>query len=87
MQVLNPSSFVGVRGQGAAEKIKRENDVHLRQLAKKNTYVPYFFSSFFLVRFWAFLGKGSSKTREKKLVRFKINHRGNIFSGGEICSG
>jgi hypothetical protein len=50
--------------QGAAEKIKRENDVHLRQLAKKSTYVPTFFPPFFLVRFWAFLGKGSSKTRE-----------------------
>jgi hypothetical protein len=40
----------------AAEKIKRETDVHLRQLAKK---------SCFKVRFWAFLGKGSSKTRGK----------------------
>jgi hypothetical protein len=49
--------------QGATEKIKRENDVHLRQLAKKSTYVRTFF--FFKVRFWAFLGKGSSKTREK----------------------
>jgi hypothetical protein len=33
--------------QGAAEKIKRENDVYLRQLAKKSTYVP----SFFLILF------------------------------------
>jgi hypothetical protein len=48
--------------QGATEKIKRENDVHLRQLAKKSTYVLFFF---FKVRFWAFLGKGSLKTREK----------------------
>jgi hypothetical protein len=47
--------------QGAEEKIKRENDVHLRQLAKKNTYRHVLF---FLVPFWAFLGKGSSKTRE-----------------------
>jgi hypothetical protein len=29
--------------QGAAEEIKRENDVHLRQLAKKSTYVLLFF--------------------------------------------
>jgi hypothetical protein len=29
--------------QGATEKIKRENDAHLRQLAKKNTYVFFFF--------------------------------------------
>jgi hypothetical protein len=29
--------------QGAAEKIKRETDVHLRQLAKKSTYLLFFF--------------------------------------------
>jgi hypothetical protein len=43
----------------AAEKTKRKTDVHLRQLAKKvRTYL------LFSARFWAFLGKGSSKTRE-----------------------
>jgi hypothetical protein len=73
--------------QGAAEKIKRENDVHLRQLAKKSAYVIFYF----LVRFWAFLGKGSSKTREKQLgliecVSKKI-HRGNIFRGGFFFPG
>jgi hypothetical protein len=26
---------------GAAEKTKRENDVHVRQLAKKSTYVRF----------------------------------------------
>jgi hypothetical protein len=41
--------------QGAAEKIKRENDVNLRQLAKKSTHVPTFFFNTFLV-FSAFLG-------------------------------
>jgi hypothetical protein len=30
--------LVAGRLQGAAEKIKRENDVHLRQLAKKSTF-------------------------------------------------
>jgi hypothetical protein len=38
------------------------------------------------VRFWAFLGKGSSKTREKKLSTKKntgeIIFRGEFFSGG-----
>jgi hypothetical protein len=29
----------------AAEKIKRENDVHLRQLANKSTYVLSFFNN------------------------------------------
>jgi hypothetical protein len=38
-----PSSGQRSASQGAAEKIKRENDVHLRQLAKKSTYVPIFF--------------------------------------------
>jgi hypothetical protein len=28
--------------QGATEKKPRKNDVHLRQLAKKNTYVLFF---------------------------------------------
>jgi hypothetical protein len=33
--------------------------------------------------FWgAFLGKGSSKTRGEKILRFQEVHRGNIFSGG-----
>jgi hypothetical protein len=51
--------------RGATEKKTRENDVHLRQLAKKSTYVPSFFFLFFLVRFWAFLGKGVRKHEKK----------------------
>jgi hypothetical protein len=73
--VLRGACVVNQGRAAAAERIKRETDVHLRQLAKKSTYVP----TFFLVRFWAFLGKGSSKTREKQLVRFKKNHRGFFF--------
>jgi hypothetical protein len=68
--------------QGAAEKKSRETDVHLRQLAKKSTYVPSPF--FFKVRFWAFLGKGSSKTREKKLSTFQKKSPGKYFFGGGI---
>jgi hypothetical protein len=52
--------------QGAAEKIKRENDVHLRQLAKKSTYVPSFY---FFNFFSAFLGvsrQGEFKNTRKK---------------------
>jgi hypothetical protein len=64
-------------------KMKRENDVHLRQLAKKvRTYLLLF--SFFLVRFWAFLGKGSSKTREKKLSTFQKKSPGKYFFGGNF---
>jgi hypothetical protein len=46
---LIPGSCGIQRYQGATEKIKREIDAHLRQLAKKSTctYVPLFFSAFF----------------------------------------
>jgi hypothetical protein len=33
------------------------------------------------VRFWAFLGKGSSKTREKKLSAFQKKSPGDFFAG------
>jgi hypothetical protein len=48
--------------RGAAEKTKRENDAHLRQLAKK--YARTYF--FFKVRFWAFLGKGEVENTRKR---------------------
>jgi hypothetical protein len=57
--------------QGAAEKIKRGNDVHLRQLAKESTHVP---SSFYLL-FSTFLGawetffRGEGAPKEKKMKR------------------
>jgi hypothetical protein len=69
--------------RGAAETKKRENDVHLRQLAKKSTYVPLFC----LVRFWALLGSRQGEfenTRKKIEYVSKKKHRGNIFSGGRI---
>jgi hypothetical protein len=80
-----PFKHLVSKHRGAAEKRKRENDVHLRQLAKKSTYVPSFFS-FFLVRFWAFLGKGSSKTREKKLSTLCVSKQitGEMFFRGGI---
>jgi hypothetical protein len=65
--------------QGAAEEKKRENDVHLRHLEKK--VCMHFFYYLSSVRFWAFLGKGSSKTRENNSVRLSVSkkkHRGNI---------
>jgi hypothetical protein len=70
--------------QGATEKNKMGNGkttyICASAPARKKKYV---LPIFFLVRFWAFLGKGSSKTRGKKLSAFpKKNHRGNIFSGG-----
>jgi hypothetical protein len=49
---------------------------------KKNTYVPsFFFNRFVLVRFGAFLGQGSSKTR-KQLSTFLKNTGGIFFRGG-----
>jgi hypothetical protein len=50
--------------------------------ARKKKYVPTFLFFFFLVRFWAFLGKGSSKTREKKLSAFQKKSPGKHFFGG-----
>jgi hypothetical protein len=55
--------------------------------ARNKKYVRTFFIFFilFLVRFWAFLGKGSSKTREKPFSTFqkkspmKYFFRGGIF--------
>jgi hypothetical protein len=50
--------------------------------ARKTKYVrTFFFFLFFLVRFWAFLGKGSSKTREKKLSTFQKKTPGKYFFG------
>jgi hypothetical protein len=66
------------RPQEAAEKIKRETDVHLRQLAKKSTYVPFFF---FKVRFWAFLGKGSAFQNK---ITGEIYFRGGDFFLGDL---
>jgi hypothetical protein len=66
---------IPARIQGAAEKIKRENDVHLRQLAKKSTF-------FFLVRFWAFLGKGEFENTRKKIEYVSKKSPGKYFFGG-----
>jgi hypothetical protein len=51
--------------------------------ARKKKYVRafFFFLFFWVVRFWAFLGKGSSKTREKKLSTFPKKSPGNFFLG------
>jgi hypothetical protein len=76
----------GSREQGPSEKMKRENDVHLRQLAKKSTYVRNCFLVFsrllnFLVRFGAFLGKGTSKTRDSFLSTVPKVSPGKYFFG------
>jgi hypothetical protein len=56
--------------------------------ARKKKYVRTFFIFIiFLVRFWAFLGKESSKTREKELSTFQKKNRGNIFSGADFFLG
>jgi hypothetical protein len=72
------------QSQGAAEKTKRETDVHLRQLAKKvhtpHTHLLFLITS--LVRFWAFLGKGSSKTRKTNVSAFPKNSPGECIWGG-----
>jgi hypothetical protein len=68
----------GCQQRGAAEKIKntehrtqikRETDVHLRQLAKKQTRACLIFLFFFCPRFWAFLSfqQGKFKNAHKKI--------------------
>jgi hypothetical protein len=73
----SPAASCSIYQQGAAEKIKRENDVHLVQSAparKKSTHVPLFSS---LVRFSA---RGVRK-HVKKIEHVSIFfHRGR-FSG------
>jgi hypothetical protein len=69
--------------QGAAEKIKRENDVHLRQLAKKSTYVPSFFSSFFFSAFLGVSRQGEFEYTRKKLSTFQKKTPGKYFFRGK----
>jgi hypothetical protein len=66
--------------QGAAEKIKRENDVHLRQLAKKVRTCLLFFI-FFLCVFGRFSARGVRKHEKKIECVSKKNHRRNFFLG------
>jgi hypothetical protein len=73
------------RGGRKNKTRKRRASAPARKKKYVRTFPPPFF---FKVRFGAFLGKGSSKTREKKLSTFqKKNHRGNIFSGGIFLLG
>jgi hypothetical protein len=76
-----------LRIQGATEKIKRENDVHLRQLAEKSTYVP---SLFFLFFFSAFLGvsrQGDFENTRKKIEYVSKKSPGKSLLGGIFFSG
>jgi hypothetical protein len=56
---------LAICSRGAAEKIKRENDVHLRQLAKKSTYVPSFF--LFFSAFLCVSRQGEFENTRKKM--------------------
>jgi hypothetical protein len=60
------SSTEGRQKKKTREKRKRR----ISAPARKKKYVRTFYFILFLVRFWAFLGKGSSKTRENKLSTF-----------------
>jgi hypothetical protein len=61
---------------------RRTSDICTSQLvvpARKKKYVrtnvPYFLSFLLLVRFWAFLGKGSSKTRETIEIEYRFQNK------------
>jgi hypothetical protein len=60
------TSYIDIDIQGAAEKNKTRKRRTSAPARQKKYAHTFFFFIFFLVRFWAFLGKGSSKTREKK---------------------
>jgi hypothetical protein len=68
--------------EGRQKKKPWENNAHLRQLANKSTCVHFFF----LVRFWAFLGKGSPvgggwvRGQKRTRVRFVFPYMfGGVF--------
>jgi hypothetical protein len=65
------------------QKKENEETTYICASSQKK-YVRTFF--FFLVRFWAFLGKGSSKTRGKKMSTFQKKSPGKYFSGGDFFS-
>jgi hypothetical protein len=67
-----------LRRQGATKKIKRENDVHLRQLAKKSTYVPSFFS-FFLSAFLGVSRQGEFENTRKQIEYVSKKTPGKYF--------
>jgi hypothetical protein len=76
--------------QGATEKIKRENDVHLRQLAKKSTYIPSLFLFLFFSAFLDVSRQGEFENTRKKIeyvskkITGEIFFRGGIFFPGEF---
>jgi hypothetical protein len=66
---LSPRGYVPTplgQSRGAAEKIKRETDVHLRQLAKQNACMSYFLFVFPWAFFAAFLGVSEVETFYQK---------------------
>ena len=82
--VLFPTSSRYI--QGATENIKRENDVHLRQLAKKSTYVPSFFF-FFESAFLGVSRQGEFENTRKKMSTFQKKITGEIFFRGNFFLG
>jgi hypothetical protein len=59
--------------------MKRENDVHLRQLTKNSTYA---LSSFFLSAFLGVSRQGEFENTRKNLSTFPKNSLGKYFFGG-----
>jgi hypothetical protein len=73
------------RGGRKNKTRKRRTSAPARK--KKFENFVFFLLNFVLVRFWAFLGKGSSKTREKKLSTFQKKSPGKYFFGRNFFSG
>jgi hypothetical protein len=78
------------QGKGRQKKIKRKNDVHLRQLANKSTYVPRLFLFLFFSAFLGVSRQGEFENTRKKIECVPKTSTGEIFlrgSGGDIFSG
>jgi hypothetical protein len=59
------SAALTAEAEGPPKKNRRTPPVHLLNLRPTHPPSELFFLDFFLARFWAFLGKGSSKTPYK----------------------
>jgi hypothetical protein len=85
----NTAGVAAIRGRPRGDRKTNPRKRRTSAPARKKKYVrTFFFFIFFLVRFWAFLGKGSSKTREKKLSTFQKKSPGKyFFRGGNFFPG
>jgi hypothetical protein len=69
------------------QKKKPEKTTYICASSQKKVRTYLLFSFLFLVRFWAFLGKGVRKHEKKKLSTFQTKIAGEFFFGGIFFPG